>query len=184
MTSSLRFGTRIKDLSVGSAQPTPERQLCSSRGNVGSPDDAYNLQGLSEKSFGNYSGVQWPTEDRAFALLETFLGALSTVQQLLDARAFTDQLSSHFRSGDFNGPVRSLWDIEYLLVMAIGELLQGSTSTNGPLPGVYFYKHAMAHLPQLGTLRSAGVIAVEIVSLSAFYLQCADCKEDAYVYVS
>lgn len=184
MTSSLRFGTRIKDLSQGITPSLPQRQILQPNGALDSPDDAYNLHGLSDQAFFDASAVQWPMEDKAYALLETFLSSLSTVQQLLDARVFTDQVASHFVSDQAQRPVQSLWDIEFLLVMAIGELLQGSNESRAPLPGVYFYKQAMARLPQLGSLRTAGVLAVEIMGLAAFYLQCADCKEDAYVYVS
>lgn len=184
MTSSLRFGTHIKDLTQGITSSLPQRQILHTGGGLDSPDDAYNLHGLPDQALPDVSGVQWPAEDRTYALLETFLNSLSTVQHLLDARVFTDQVASHFEAGQAQRPVQTLWDIEFLLVMAIGELLQGSTESSAPLPGVYFYKQAMALLPQVGSLRTAGILAVEIMGLAAFYLQCADCKEDAYVYVS
>ncbi|KAF2165737.1 hypothetical protein M409DRAFT_24025 [Zasmidium cellare ATCC 36951] len=40
----------------------------------------------------------------------------------------------------------------------------------------------MSEWPDLCTLRSIGVLGVEIVGLATFFLQCVDRKEDAYVY--
>lgn len=184
MTSSLRFGTRIKDLSEGVNPPAAQPHHSNPAGNLDSPDDAYNLHGISDMNLADNIAVPWPDEDRAHCLLETFLNSLSTVQHLLDPRLFTDRLAAKFATDPNQSTVRSLWDVEFLLVMAIGELRGGSTDSGAPLPGVYLFKQAIACLPQLGSLRKAGVLAIEIMSLTAFYLQCADCKEDAYVYVS
>lgn len=71
-----------------------------------------------------------------------------------------------------------------LMVFAIGELLQGEVRERSDLPGSQYFLHAIHHLPNLCTLRSLGTQAVEVMGLVAFYLQCSDRKDDAYVYVS
>jgi proline utilization trans-activator len=167
MTSSLRFGTRIKDLSKG--VPT----------DTSSPVDAYNLLEASADS----PPLQWPTQERAYDLFETFLNSLSIVQHLLDPRAFSDRIATIFADGEVQRPIGSLWELEFVLVMAVGELREGAAATSDPLPGCAYFRQAIACLPQVGYLRTAGTIGIEIMGLIAFYLQCADCKEDAYIYV-
>lgn len=179
MSSSLRFGSHIKALSTG----------VTSRGlhtihppNVDSPDDAYNIVGGHTAS-----GLQvppeleYPSQAVAQSLLGTALSSLGTVQHLLDPRSFSDRLASAGDTG-LQRP-RSLWDVEFLLVFAIGELLQGVVPRNSALPGARYFRDAVGRLPGFLTLRAAGTVGVEIMGLAAFYLQCADCKEDAYVYV-
>ena len=126
--------------------------------------------------------LEYPAQGVAQSLLDTVLTSLGTVQHLLDPRLFSDRLASVEEVG-MQRP-RSLWDVEFLLVFAIGELLQGIMPRDSALPGARYFQDAISHLPGFLNLRPAGTVGVEIMGLAAFYLQCADCKEDAYVYVS
>lgn len=182
MTSSLRFGTSIKCLSTDDA-PTPRRQQPSVVGEYESPDNAYCLLSPDKHPAEN-NAIEWPDEDRAQSLLETFLNYLGTVQHLIDPREFSDKMAAIYEAGASQRIVSTLWHVEFLLVMAIGELLQGLGQHDGPLPGAQYFQEALSRLPGITALRSAGVLAIEVLCLAAFYLQCADCKEDAYVYVS
>jgi proline utilization trans-activator len=105
------------------------------------------------------------------------------VQHLLDPRSFSDHLASLSELGPARDQTKDLRDVEFLLVFAIGELLQGTLGRNSVLPGSRYFQEAVSQLPGFLTLRAAGTVGVEIMGLAAFYLQCADCKEDAYVYV-
>lgn len=180
MSSSLGFGSHIKALSTGNAPSDPYSAIAPS---VNTPDDAYNIVGQHTGPEPRASDLEYPAEEAAQLLLETVLSSLGTVQHLLDPRSFSDRLASAREIGTRQRP-RSLWDIEYLLVFAIGELLQGVIPEDSVLPGTRYFQEAVSQLPGFLTLRAAGTVAVEIMGLAAFYLQCADCKEDAYVYVS
>jgi proline utilization trans-activator len=172
----------LKQLPVDGAPIQQHRSA--SRAEVESPDDAYDLLSRPDRQFNGNIAVHWPTEETAQSLLETFLSSLGTVQHLIDPRIFSDTVAS-FYDLEMTTPTNgTLWDIEFLLVMAIGELLQGTVRQDTALPGARFFKEGIGRLPGLAALRGAGVLAVEIMGLAAFYLQCADCKEDAYVYVS
>lgn len=179
MSSSLRFGSHIKALS---REIAPRGLYAIQPPDADSPDDAYNIVGGHTAS-----GLQvppeleYPSQRVAQSLLDTVLSSLGTVQHLLDPRSFSDRLASMDEVG-LQRP-RNLWDVEFLLVFAIGELLQGIMPRDSALPGARYFRDAVSHLPGFLTLRAAGAVGVEIMGLAAFYLQCADCKEDAYVYV-
>ncbi|KAL0934895.1 uncharacterized protein CTRU02_209486 [Colletotrichum truncatum] len=66
--------------------------------------------------------------------------------------------------------------------MAVGKLLRGKMGRNHTLPGADLYLEALEKLPDIMSLRRKGVIAIEILGMMAFYLQCADLRDDAYVH--
>lgn len=174
MSSSLCFGSHVKALSM---ETTPKQAHVESPAPTFSPEDAYNLV---EQPAGGSTAVEYPTEEVAQQLLETVTSSLGTVQHLVDPRSFSDQLAS---TNEPKEP-RGLWEIECLLVFAIGELLQGKLQPDTVLPGARYFQEAVNRVPGFAALRAAGTVGVEIMGLAAFYLQCADCKEDAYIYVS
>lgn len=88
-----------------------------------------------------------------------------------------------YEKGSPHHDANDLWYIELLMVLALGELLQGQLKDDQVFPGMKYYVEAERHLPSLVTLRKKGILAVEIMSMMAFYLQCADRRDDAYVYV-
>lgn len=184
LTSSLPFETPIESLSNGAAPIQPQHGFLEQGHEGPPPEDAYRL--LSKAANGPVSvlGPQWPTEDRALALLQTFLDHLGTVQHHVDPRDFTKRTALLYSDLGARGTSSGVFYLTFLLVMAIGELLQGSSEGNEELPGARYYQEALNRLPGFSALRNYGVVAVEIMSLIAFYLQCADSKEDAYVYVS
>ena len=185
MSSSLRFGSQVKHLASPSSS-TMARQTPSSVAGVFDPlDDAYNLWSRDDGSSRAQPAFQWPTEEQAGSLLETFLDSIGTVQHLIDPRTFSDGLASLYENDLTHKQIITLFDVQALLVMAIGRLLRGSSSSShDDLPGAEYFQKAMRHVPGLSHLRRAGLLSIEILALATFYLQCADCKEDAYVYVS
>lgn len=84
----------------------------------------------------------------------------------------------------------SLWLVELLLVLGLGEQIafgvkrQRGTRSEEDLPGVKYYMEATRRMPDLSIVRGEGILGVEIMGLLALYLQCSDCRADAYTYVS
>lgn len=106
-------------------------------------------------------------------------------QHFLDPRTFTDTMTLLFQSKRTQQAQKStLWFVQYLLVMAMGKLMDFDTQSTKPFPGAAYFAEAMQLLPPLHQLGSHGVIAVEILCLVATYLQWCNRKHDAYVYVS
>lgn len=105
-------------------------------------------------------------------------------QHLFDVRTFSDRLSCLFDEHGLDGSVPELWYAECLLVFAIGRLLQPKWDDMSKPPGDEFFQEALKRIPNLTSLRTQGVLGIELMGLTALYLQIADRKEDAYLYVS
>jgi hypothetical protein len=105
-------------------------------------------------------------------------------QHFFDPRAFTDSLTMLYRSVRTRAEQQaSLWFSEFLLVLAIGRLLDNDSVADNP-PGSVYFAAAVKRLPPLYELGEAGTPAVEVLALAATYLQWVDKKHDAYLYVS
>ena len=77
-----------------------------------------------------------------------------------------------------------VWRAQMLLVFAAGSLLRGSNMDGSArLPGSEYFVESLRGLPDLCVLRKASHDGVSVMSLAAFYLQCSDRKDDAFVYV-
>lgn len=127
--------------------------------------------------------LQLPTEIEAQSMLDLVLSHICSVQHLFDPRAFSDELNQMYDTEQPRYSSDDLWYLKALMVFAIGELLQGRVRDDSHLPGSPYFHETIRNLPNFLALRAAGTPAVEILGLIAFYLQCSDCKEDAYVYV-
>lgn len=107
-------------------------------------------------------------------------------QQLFDVRLFSDNLYQLYQepgSQPARQPISWLWVVEALIVMAVGRLLQARPCPGEEVPGASLFKEATKLLPRLLTLKEHGILGIEVVALTALYLQIADRKEEAYVQV-
>ncbi|WQF81651.1 hypothetical protein CDEST_06665 [Colletotrichum destructivum] len=180
-SSSLYFSHQIKSLKSGcSAGP---RYGPSTRQQ--SPDWPENVYGIpppkrgGESRDGDRHTVDLPGLQEAQELLDTVLNSLGNIQHLFEPRAFCDRLSEFYSTAVDK---TDIWYVELLIVLAVGKLLRGKPGGGGTLPGTDLYQEAERHLPGMMTLRRQGTTAVEILGMMAFYLQCADLRDDAYVY--
>jgi proline utilization trans-activator len=147
-------------------------------------DNAYELQPdctVNRQRF--VADLEWPSEEQAHCLLDTVVCSIGSIQHLVDPRAFSDSLSSFYDEDLVTNPVVDLKHVEMLMVFALGHLLQGKPQRLSSLPGEGYFLNALSQLPSLCTLRKAGTLAIEIMGLFAFFLQCSDQKDDAYIYV-
>jgi proline utilization trans-activator len=111
------------------------------------------------------------------------LNSIGRLQHLVEPRAVSDRISAAYTTSPPSFDRQDLWYVEILMVFALGQLLKGELSSITMLPGATWYTEAVCLLPEFATLRTAGPVAVEIMGLMAMYLQCADRREDAYLYV-
>lgn len=133
---------------------------------------------------GGLDGIPgWPTEEEANTLLELTVLHVGISQQLFDVRAFSDNLSRLYHDPSAEQALSSMWFTEALLVMAIGRLLLAKSDGSSSIPGDSFYNMALRRLPRLGESKKHGLIGVETIALTALYLQIADRKDEAYLYV-
>lgn len=128
--------------------------------------------------------LELPSEQDSHRLLGLFLSYMGVNQHYLDPRIFVDTMAELYQSPASRlHQMKTMWFIQYLLIMAMGKLMDTDTQTAGPHPGVSYFAEAMRLLPQQYELGSHGVISVEILCLVALYLQWCDRKHDAYLYV-
>ncbi|KZN84610.1 Proline utilization trans-activator [Penicillium chrysogenum] len=178
LSSSVNFGCEVK------AMPRTSWPSTNSANNqiAKSPDNAYGLQFESPRSSGVPESILWPSESDAEDLLSTVMSSVGKLQHLFDPRTFADRFSRDYgRIVDGTYSVDA-WYVELLLVLAVGALLKGRKSGTDILPGAQLFTEATMRCPGLIQLRAAGTLGVEINGLSAFFLQCADRKDDAYIY--
>ncbi|KAF9869750.1 fungal specific transcription factor domain-containing protein [Colletotrichum karsti] len=174
LSSSETFGSEIKTLLISRSNP----------GSTASPAtniDATPLTRVDRRSLLEALGP-WPTEEEAHAMLDIVVFNVGISQQLFDVRAFSDSLSLLYQESATDVRLPEIWIVEALLVFAVGRLLQGRDDESGDLPGTGFFCEAVKRTPLLGELRRHGVIGVEVVALTALYLQIVDRKDDAYLH--
>ncbi|KAF9891058.1 hypothetical protein FE257_004993 [Aspergillus nanangensis] len=178
MSSSLNFGSHIKAMSAASVPRCSEHTVAGSR-----PDSTYALNiPQPQRSRDPSQTPPIPSESEAQELLDTVVGSLGRLQHLFDPRALADCLATVDDPGADSAQASVLWRIEMLMVFAIGRLLAGTLKEDEAFPGERFFLEAMAQLPNVCEITAAGTLGIEIMGLIAFYLQCADRKEDAYIY--
>jgi proline utilization trans-activator len=182
MSSSVDFGTRIRDLTVDSRSPNLRGSTVLSHE---TPDNAYELEPDGTSMRRSRAGdIHWPSEEEAHSLLSSVVSSIGSVQHLIDPRSFSDRLSSFYEDESCKNYAIDLSHVEMLMVFALGGLLQGKLKEGSTFPGAEYFLEAVNNLPSLCTLRKADVLAIEVMGLVAFFLQCSDRKDDAYVYVS
>ncbi|PHH55999.1 putative transcriptional regulatory protein C3C7.04 [Ceratocystis fimbriata CBS 114723] len=135
-----------------------------------------------------------PSEQEAFQLLDVTMLHLSHIQHHFDARLFADKLSAFYGAPPPPDPnyYTSPWVVEILLLLALGKLLSGTfeyedehgRTISEDLPGAEMFRYAHANMPNLSHMLSLEALGVELLALTAMYLQNSGRKEEAYVYIS
>ncbi|OQE47415.1 hypothetical protein PENCOP_c001G05572 [Penicillium coprophilum] len=131
----------------------------------------------------NVAGVSFPSLEESQHLLDQFLFYLGVSQHFFDPRSFSDDLMLLFQSPvTRQRQINSPWFTEYLLVMAMAKLMDVKHPTSHT-PGADLFAEALKRLPPMHHMGGEGVVAVEILTLIATYLQWCDRKHDAYLYI-
>ncbi|KAL5604094.1 hypothetical protein BROUX41_002083 [Berkeleyomyces rouxiae] len=135
-----------------------------------------------------------PSEQEAFHLLDVTMLHLCHIQHHFDARLFADKLGTFYSSPPPLDPnyYTSPWIVELLLLLAVGKLLAGTfeyedehgRTISEELPGAEMFRYAHANLPNLSHMLGLEALGVELLALTAMYLQNSGRKEEAYVYIS
>lgn len=179
MSSSSNFSFHIKAISNDNeSRPSPFRWR-----NSKGLDNAYGLLLPQAGRIGHPHTDGWPTEEQAHELVHTVISSIGDIQHLFDPRAFSDRLDTFYDHNESATAHDGVSTAEILMVLAIGKLIQGTMSEPEPFPGFSLFEEALNYLSNMCYVHAAGAQGVEVMGLMAFYLQCADRKEDAYIYV-
>ncbi|RGP62708.1 hypothetical protein FSPOR_9095 [Fusarium sporotrichioides] len=176
LSSSETFSSELRNLLTERSRPNP--------GLASAPANDTTPRSICQSRLGVDKIKHWPTEEDAYSMLNIVVLNVGISQHLFDVRAFSDNLSSLFGDYTVDAEVPDIWYPECLLIFAIGRLLQAKWDDESKPPGDEFFQEALKRMPNLSDLRKYGVLGIELMGLSALYLQIADRKEDAYLYAS
>ena len=124
-------------------------------------------------------------KSESFRFFNRFISLMGVTQHFLDPRSFSDALDLMYQSPSARASQeRTMWYIQYLLVISIGMLIGCVSDGSGTPPGNAYFAEAMRRLPPTYQLGEHGIISVEILCLVSLYLQWCDRRHDAYLYVS
>lgn len=179
MSSSSAFSSHIKAISVA-----PSMESRAAGRSKKTSENAYGLPLPRGGRVGAPSINDWPTEEEARALVRSIADSIGQIQHLFDPRSFSDRLSAIYDRGDTMVWENDASTAEILMVFAVGKLLQGHLDGDESFPGFDYFTEALKYTSSLCYIHAAGELGVEVMGLIAFYLQCADRKDDAYIYVS
>ncbi|KAH6886198.1 hypothetical protein B0T10DRAFT_530450 [Thelonectria olida] len=174
LSSSEIFGTEIRTLLLARS---------SAKSDGGTPASAsVTSPYLNRELINNVHG--WPSEEEANQLLELVILNVGISQHLFDIRSFSDNLARLYADVGNKTPLRGLWFVQVLLVLALGKLLRAVTDEDLDIPGVAFFNEAIQHMPTMSEIGKYGILGIEVVGLAALFLQVADRKDEAYLYAS
>jgi proline utilization trans-activator len=181
MSSSIAFGSQVKAL----RQDDPQESLPGASLDDAPPavEDWTGLWHRWPKHAADHKSAILPTEDIGQSYLDRILLSVGEIQHFFDPRVISDRIAQNCC---MQVPQAHRVDLEYLemlLVFAVAEILNGSWNGKQP-PGYQYFLEAHSKLPNLALMRRAGVIAIEVLGLAAFYLQCIGERDDAFIYVS
>ncbi|KAI8169784.1 hypothetical protein K4K49_010941 [Colletotrichum sp. SAR 10_70] len=132
-------------------------------------------------------GPALPSEDEGRKLFESMSFFIGYTQHHIDTREFSDRLAFFYANLGDPSQTQTPWYLEMVLVFAIGKLFSGAFDGDDEevgLPGEGMFRYVQGRLPSLSELFGLGKLGVEIHALAAVYLQNANRKEEAYLYIS
>ncbi|KAI8195243.1 putative transcriptional regulatory protein [Colletotrichum sp. SAR 10_65] len=178
LSSSHNFGSRLQNLlehpRLSGREPTPHPRphAPSSQPPATRPHD---------------DGPALPSEDEGRRLFESMSFFIGYTQHHIDTREFSDRLAFFYANLGDPSQTQTPWYLEMVLVFAIGKLFSGAFDGDDDvvgLPGEGMFRYVQGRLPSLSELFGLGKLGVEIHALAAVYLQNANRKEEAYLYIS
>lgn len=124
-----------------------------------------------------------PSRHYAKYLAETVLFHLGDIYHVFDRETFMEQLDHFYDEGLCNKPLKGLWSVQFLLVIAFGKLfLRRGASSLGP-PGASDFLRAMKLQPDVLDLWDDPILRIEILFLISLYLNTSDMRATAYSFV-
>lgn len=124
-----------------------------------------------------------PSREYTTYLAETSLFHLGQIYHLFERDTFMSKVTQ-FYDGDWrNQPLKTLWHVQLLLVIAFGKLfLRRGASSLGP-PGVTNFLRALRLQRDVLDLWDDPVLRIETLCLISLYLWIADMRPTAYAFV-
>ena len=125
-----------------------------------------------------------PTKDHAEHLISGLRFHLTPLFHLFDEQEFTRHLHSFYANSMLETSSNTIWFVQYLVILAMAKIVSAShVGVPAMFPGQELFQRAMELLPDPASLFEDCITAMECLCAIALYLQSADLRNTAYVYV-
>jgi proline utilization trans-activator len=146
-----------------------------------SEEETYEMASASIRDSLPLVQDEMPSREYAKYLSETVLFHLGDTYHVFEKESFMEMLNAFY---DHDQPLKHLWHMQLLLVIAFGKLfLRRGASSLGP-PGAADFLRALRLQPDVLDLWSDPVLRMEILCLITLYLNTADMRPTAYTFVN
>jgi proline utilization trans-activator len=125
-----------------------------------------------------------PSLEYALYLTNTVKFHLGQLFHMFDEASFMPHLHEFYNNPVVKIKESRLWFIQYLLIIAFGKAFLVQDGPSKLPPGFTYFARAMNAMPGMVVLFEDPVLSVEILCSVSLYLQSADNRNSAYVYVS
>lgn len=126
-----------------------------------------------------------PSIDHATYLIESLKFHVGQIFHLFDEANFIHQVREFYVNPAKYAGENKIWYVQFLAVLALAKAV-GTNPAKGSrtLPGSEFFTRAMSLMPDSSYLFNDALTAIEALCIIALYLQSADMRNSAYIYVS
>ncbi|KAL9599047.1 MAG: hypothetical protein Q9219_004081 [cf. Caloplaca sp. 3 TL-2023] len=142
----------------------------------------YDLGWDGRRESVEFNKASLPTSDFALFLINAVKFHCGQRFHLFDEQDFMRNFAIHHDPGR-HAECSNLWNIHYLLILALGKALIVRVGQDRRPPGASLYVQAMKLLPDTTYLCHEPIQSMEILCCAALYLQCLDMRSSAYSYV-
>ncbi|RDH30767.1 fungal-specific transcription factor domain-domain-containing protein [Aspergillus welwitschiae] len=131
---------------------------------------------------GNFSDL--PSPDHAIYLISGIKFYVGQLYHLFDESKFIEVLHEFYRSPAEVASAYKIWYVQFLTLLGLAKAVVIKPSRGScVLPGSDLFLRAMSLLPDTPYLFSDALTAVETLCAISLYLQCADMRNSAYIYI-
>jgi hypothetical protein len=142
---------------------------------------SWNSSGFDDPS--NFSDL--PSADYALYLMNGVKFHVGQLYHLFDEARFMEPFHDFYNSPADVARENKIWYVQFLAILGLAKALVIQPSRGAAaLPGSDLFLRAMSLLPDTPYLFSDALTSVETLCTISLYLQCADLRNSAYVYVS
>jgi proline utilization trans-activator len=148
-----------------------------------SEEETYTMASVSIRQSLSLVDNDLPSREYAKYLSETTLFHLGEIYHIFEKESFMMKLNQFYDEDWENTPLKDLWHVQLLLVIAFGKLfLRRPASSLGP-PGAGDFLRALRLQSDVLDLWDDAILRIEVLCLISLYLLTADMRPTAYTFV-
>jgi hypothetical protein len=145
---------------------------------------AYDLSWGSSPFNKTVSFEGLPSLDHATYLIESLKFHVGQLFHLFDEKRFMQRIRDFYADPAQYVKKDRIWYVQFLAVLALGKAVATNPAKGSrTLPGSGLFSRAMSLMPDSSYLFNDALTAIETLCVIALYLQSADMRNSAYIYV-